>query len=238
MTQILTAVVGSRLHGNAREDSDTDLHGIHVDRTMDLVGVGPVPHPVKVDQSKPDVDFTSWEIGHWANMALQGELNCLEVLWAEEYPTLTTKGSELIAIRDSFLSQRIRPKWIGWCNGMAKRVGKGQGRARTELGRTKEAFHCLRILDMLRLAWKDGIVQPHPPHAQALWRAAETLIHNDGLDNDGWAGRQLQGDIELTIQFTKDHESALPEEPPLYVIQDYMTEVRLIHFRGSTNIPF
>ncbi|WKW86124.1 nucleotidyltransferase [Gordonia Phage JonJames] len=235
MTQILTAVVGSRLHGNAREDSDTDLHGIHVDATMDLVGVVPRPHPVRVDKSQPDVDFTSWEIQHFCSMALQGELNCLEVLWAEEYPTLTTKGSELIAIRDSFLSQRIRPKWIGWCNGMAKRVGKGQGRARTELGRTKEVFHCLRILSMLELAWVGEGVRPHLSQAQSYWRIAETLIHND---DNGSAGELLQRDIENTIQFTKDHATDLPEEPSLYVIQDYMTEVRSIHFRGSTSIPF
>jgi uncharacterized protein len=80
MQTILKVVVGSQAHGLAGPNSDYDYRGVFVVPTSELVGLGK-----KIDNTswiEGQEDDTSWEIGHFLNLAVHCNPTILETFLA------------------------------------------------------------------------------------------------------------------------------------------------------------
>ena len=105
---ILKVLVGSHAHGLAGPDSDRDFRSIFVMPTSEMFRVGFKYHGSKV--LKEQVDETSWEVGHFLELALGGHPLALETLlapivemddWGAELRRL---GPQLWSARNAYAS--------------------------------------------------------------------------------------------------------------------------------------
>ncbi|QBP33326.1 nucleotidyltransferase [Gordonia phage BrutonGaster] len=227
--KVLTAVVGSHLHGNARPDSDLDLRSVHIEPTLALTGLGPPPPTTKTIAG--DADHVSWEVGFLCKQALQGEMNSIEILYAEDYPhkAETYEANELFRIRDDFLSQRIRKKWLGFADKQLKLIDRGITRYHNEpdvdpVKRIKKpAFHLIRTIDALGTAWETGGFNPRHPHPENVTQWID----------ENWKSLMFVATLQTVVsEMSKLTEgpTPLPEEPRLDRIDQYIRNIRATHF--------
>lgn len=92
---ILQTLVGSRAHGLHTEESDYDYRGVFVESTSDMLSIGYKSHPTSWLEGKEDQ--TSYEIGHFLNLACKSNPSILEVLVAP-VQEVTWEGEELRAL--------------------------------------------------------------------------------------------------------------------------------------------
>lgn len=78
--EILKVIVGSQCHGLATPESDYDYRGVFVVPTVDLLKLGGVTTQTNWIEGKED--NTSWEIGHFLNMATHCNPTILETFLA------------------------------------------------------------------------------------------------------------------------------------------------------------
>lgn len=107
MFQILKVIVGSRAHGLANADSDTDFRGVFITPTKELLKLGGTTQQTSWIEGKED--DTSWELGKFLLMATKCNPTILEVfmaprtsisddgVWTTESPD-NSWGDRLIAL--------------------------------------------------------------------------------------------------------------------------------------------
>lgn len=78
--EILRVLVGSRAHGLETEDSDFDYRGVFVVPTSDLLKLG--SRPKETNWVEGDVDSSTYELGHFLQMATKSNPSVLEVFKA------------------------------------------------------------------------------------------------------------------------------------------------------------
>lgn len=78
--QILKVIVGSQAHGLATPNSDFDYRGVFVIPTVEFFKLGNVPKTTSWIEGNDD--DTSWEIGHFLNMATHCNPTVLETFLA------------------------------------------------------------------------------------------------------------------------------------------------------------
>ena len=83
--QILKVIVGSQAHKLANEKSDYDYRGVFVVPTTEILKLGGVTQQTNWIEGKED--NTSWEIGHFLNMATHCNPTILETFLAPLAPT-------------------------------------------------------------------------------------------------------------------------------------------------------
>ncbi|MGH7204248.1 MAG: DNA polymerase beta superfamily protein, partial [Candidatus Levyibacteriota bacterium] len=93
--QILKVIVGSQAHGLATQKSDTDYRGVFVIPTSELLKLGNKVHFTSWNEGSDD--DTSWELGHFLNLAIHCNPTILETFLAptDERSTLSNYGKEL-----------------------------------------------------------------------------------------------------------------------------------------------
>lgn len=112
---ILKVIVGSQAHKLATPGSDFDYRGVFVVPTSDILKIGGTVKTTSWIEGKED--DTSWEIGHFLNMATHCNPTVLETLLAPpvSVPELTVIGQEL---RDLFPhlwnSNDVKNAFIGY----------------------------------------------------------------------------------------------------------------------------
>lgn len=117
-TIILKTIVGSQAHGLAGPGSDFDYRGVYVIPTSELlkVGISPAKHTAWIEGKEDD---TSWEIGHFLNMAIHCNPTVLETFLAPQYPAKVTRDyTEGDQLRDLFKhvwnSTDVKNAFIGY----------------------------------------------------------------------------------------------------------------------------
>ena len=80
MKTILKVIVGSQAHGLANENSDFDYRGVFVVPTKEILKLGNKIHDTSWVEGKDD--DTSWEIGHFLNLASHCNPTILETFLA------------------------------------------------------------------------------------------------------------------------------------------------------------
>ena len=99
---VIDTVVGSRAWGVADEGSDEDHKGVFVLPTPWTTGLVDPP----LDLTSLDGSQSYWEIGKAIRQAVRADPNTLEMLFASPV-VLDPMGEELVAMRESFVSQEI-----------------------------------------------------------------------------------------------------------------------------------
>lgn len=84
-TQILKVIVGSQAHGLATPKSDFDYRGVYVVPTRNILSLGNVKMNTSWIEGKDD--DTSWEIGHFLNLATHCNPTILETFLAPHADT-------------------------------------------------------------------------------------------------------------------------------------------------------
>lgn len=143
MNVILAGTVGSRAYGLDHEGSDTDRLGLFAAPTRDLHGLCP---PLQtLTRVKPDE--TLHEAAKGVRLMLASNPTAMELLWLEQYDTLTPLGHELILLRDSFLSRDgVRKAYLGYAHGQFEKLGRLKFSMVNVDRRRKHARHLVRLL--------------------------------------------------------------------------------------------
>jgi len=202
-------VVGSRAFGLATEDSDTDRRGIYLappDLQWSLYGA-----PEQFEDNADQVCY--WELQKFMMMALKANPNILECLYSPLIEKVTPMATELLAMRQGFLSQMIFQTFNGYALSQFKKIEqdlRNQGQVRW-----KHAMHLLRLL----ISGARALREQHVPvdvgqHREALLAVKRGERSWD--DVNAWR-QALHRDFEQARA-----ESQLPERP------DYQAANRLL----------
>lgn len=114
----LISLVGSRAYHLHTPDSDADYRGFYVAPARDFLGLDA---PVAQIESSGTVDICVYELGKFCHLALAGNPNVLEVLWADTLRA-DDAGAAVIGAREAFLSARVRDTYLGYAKGQMKRA--------------------------------------------------------------------------------------------------------------------
>lgn len=147
---LLGGVVGSTAYGLAREGSDKDRLGIFAADWETLSGLNPPLGKQGTSRVRTEPDVTMHEALKFCHLALGCNPTVLELMWLSDYEDMTTRGAQLVAVRESFLSRRaVRNAYLGYATKQFQLLrARGDGtfgsdlRKRTE----KHARHLLRLL--------------------------------------------------------------------------------------------
>ncbi len=206
-------VIGSRAYGLETEDSDTDLRGIYLapaDLQWSLYGA-----PEQFEDNAAQSCY--WELQKFLTMALKANPNILECLYSPLVDKLTPVGEELLAIRDSFLSQMIFQTFNGYAMSQFKKIE--QDRRNQGQIRWKHAMHLLRLLISGAGALREGRV---PVRVEAHRDRLLALKRGEISWEEVEAWRQvLHLDFEKALQATK-----LPERPDYEAANEFLIKAR------------
>ena len=137
---IYRCVVGSRAYGLDDGASDYDRRGIYLppaDRQWSLYGV-----PEQLEH--PATEELYWELQKFLVMALKANPNVLECLYTPLVETASPVATELLAMRDAFLSKRVYQSYSGYVASQFKKV---QADLRNKGAvKWKHVMHLLRLL--------------------------------------------------------------------------------------------
>src|SRR5690242_4527061 len=137
---IYRCVVGSRAYGLDNDESDTDRRGIYLapaELQWSLFG-----SPEQFEDNAAQSCY--WELQKFLTMALKANPNILECLYSPLVEKATALGEELLAMRESFLSQMIFQTFNGYAMSQFKKIEQDI-RNHGEV-KWKHAMHLLRLL--------------------------------------------------------------------------------------------
>jgi hypothetical protein len=157
--EILRGVVGSTSHGTAIEgQDDRDEMGVFVEPPESVCGLTPCDHYIYRDQpdgvrSQPgDLDLTMYSLRKFCRLAAHGNPSVILLLWLPSYVSEAQIGSDLIAMRDAFISRESGERFLGYLSAQKMRLTGERSRTvnRPELVAkygydTKFAMHALRL---------------------------------------------------------------------------------------------
>jgi predicted nucleotidyltransferase len=139
---IYRVVAGSRAFGLATDTSDEDRRGVYLP-PADWHWCLDKP-PEQVDLKGDGVEEVVWEVEKFLRLALNGNPNILEVLWAPVVLHADETGRELRAMRSSFLSRRLHRTYSGY---VASQFRLLEQRFRASgTFKPKHAMHLIRLL--------------------------------------------------------------------------------------------
>ena len=157
--EILRGVVGSTAHGTAIDgQDDRDEMGVFIEPPENVCGLTPCAHyiyrdkPEGVRSGPGDLDLVLYSLRKFCRLAAQGNPSVILLLWLPAYIIKTPRGSELIGLREAFISRVSGARFLGYLVAQEQKM-KGE-RAHTvnrpelvaQYGYdTKFAMHALRL---------------------------------------------------------------------------------------------
>ena len=134
---------GSRAYGLNRPDSDTDIRGVYIAPTEEIMGLRTPPEDLDQKQEDKNREFWIWELGKFCNLALKSNPNVLETLWSLNHLQLKI-FEPFRKHRKAFLSKRIITTYRGYATSQFHKMGQDQNQ-KGEI-RWKHAMHLLRLM--------------------------------------------------------------------------------------------
>jgi hypothetical protein len=210
---IYRCIVGSRAYGLDTDASDIDRRGVYlapIDMHLALFGA-----PEQFEDNAAQTCF--WEIQKFVVMALKANPNILECLYSPVVEKITPIGTQLLAIREGFLSQMIFQTFNGYALSQFKKLEqdlRNQGEIKW-----KHAMHLLRLLLTGAATLREGRV----PVRVESFRDRLLAIKRGEIpwkEVDHWR-RELHVDFERALQETK-----LPERPDYEAANGLLLSVR------------
>jgi uncharacterized protein len=202
---IYRCIVGSRAYGLDNDESDTDRRGIYLapaDLQWSLFGA-----PEQFEDNAAQSCY--WELQKFLTMALKANPNILECLYSPMIEKVTPLGEELLAMRESFLSQMIFQIFNGYAMSQFKKIEQDI-RNHGEV-KWKHAMHLLRLLLTGAATLRQGRV---PVRVEGHREQLLTVKRGEmkWTDVDQWR-KELHRDFEHALAETKlperhDYEKA------------------------------
>ena len=230
---LLSGVVGSTAYNLNGPESDVDRLGIYAAPTTAFHGLNP-PTGSNASLVTHEPDVTLHEAGKFATLALNGNPSVMELMWLEEYETITSLGHDLIGIRESFLcASRVRDAYLGFATQQLKRMGQfTHDRPREEkIAKphrpekvAKHARHLLRLLIQGVELYQTGELRVRLTDYEVAVVQTESMLASSG---------DMQG---IWDRLDKAHEvfdagsDVLPDRPDHQVVEDWLLKVRLVHY--------
>ncbi len=211
---LLKGVVGSQAFGLANENSDYDYQGIFVEPTQNFLGLD---NKILESYSFKDPDTTYHEVGKFCRLALGCNPTVLDLLWLEHYNVRTQLGTELINLRNNFLSgPRVRDAYFGYA---VSQLGKLNKDDRPEK-RAKNARHFARLLHQGWELYSTGTYSVKLQDPDFYFYFGRRV----GVEQDyAYAQEFLEHYRE---SFGTDPVCALPESPNSKPINEWLLKVR------------
>lgn len=141
---ILEGITGSKAYGLDTESSDTDIKGIYVAPTEEILGLGNVKETI----DHVDPDWVYHEVGKFIQLAMKGNPTILELLFLDGYLELTKFGKMLVDNRHHFLNNVIYKSYGGYALSQARKLNARGGTYGSGRGNRyeKHTRHCFRLL--------------------------------------------------------------------------------------------
>lgn len=217
---IYRCIVGSRAYGLDTVESDTDLRGIYLapaDLQWSLFGT-----PEQFEDNAAQSCY--WELQKFLTMALKANPNILECLYSPLVEKQTPLATELLAIRDRFLSQMIFQTFNGYAMSQFKKIEQDIRNAGQI--KWKHAMHLLRLLltgaATLREARVPVRIEAHREQLLAVKRGDLPWA-----EVDAWR-KELHHDFERALAETK-----LPERPDYERVNEFLIKARKQQAKGN-----
>lgn len=220
---ILAGVVGSQAYGLAHADSDVDRLGVYAAPTIQFHGLHPpIGKQATIVQNDPDVTYH--EVGKFCSLVLKGNPTVTELLWLDEYETLTMLGDALVTNRRSFLSARaVRNSYFGYATAQFQRLlSTGQYQSKMRARAAKHSRHLLRLLQQGLELYSTGDLTIKVSDPEFLRAEGDRLAEDP---------RRAEIYLDEARKTFDEVKSPLPEEPDearveqlLYYIRDEFYE--------------
>ena len=157
---IFASVCGSRMYGFHRENSDFDVHGVHVLPMDQVIGLDKGPQTIRWKASGPDgiqTDVQTQDIEKHFQLLLRRNGNALEQLFSPHPVRTTPEHQEVMDIARSCVTKGHFGHYAGMANQMTMRIEKEGGPT------TKTALHLYRTLLTGARLMERGEVETHLP---------------------------------------------------------------------------
>jgi predicted nucleotidyltransferase len=208
---ILAGITGSRSYGLDTPESDTDIRGVWVAPTDQVLGIFPFKESIVT--TDPDVQIH--EVSKFIRLALKPNPACLELLWLDFYIGATAEGKLLLENRRIFLSDKVRYSFGGYALDQAKKLTAPGNNSVKKRG-AKHARYCMLLLDQLE---------------QLLTTANLTIRVSDERKNELLNFCELPlaeqlAQFEVRDRSIKKIEGILPSEPDVSAAHELLLEIR------------
>lgn len=121
LTEIICAEYGSRALGINNEHSDSDYMAIVVENCSHVTGIREFTGSREGTGTGPngrflaeDTDKVIYPLRKWARLAAKGNPTVLQILFSEDFQTLTDEGSYLLSATDAFVSKKAGGAFLGY----------------------------------------------------------------------------------------------------------------------------
>lgn len=221
-------IIGSHAYGMATPDSDYDIRGIYLACTDALFRLRKCPDEIEFAGDKK-----YFEIKKFLSLALQGNPNILEVLFAPNPTFTTTLSDDLMSIRSFFISKRLYPAYRGYAWAQYKEIANSMWNIKEDDRLAKKAFHMLRLLTSAEQAFLTGI---------PLVDLQELDTHTYDFLKSVRMGKASPGEILSAREDLEDRlkraytVSDLPEEPDTKKVEQYLLSMRYAIVRGEAEM--
>jgi len=217
---ILKVLSGSRAYGFDSPESDYDLHGVFVAPTTRLLSLG-----AKVREAKRfdgiDQENIAWEIGHFLEMAVNGNPTAIETFVAPVVEANAT-GKALRDIFPAVLSRkRIYDAIIGYSRTQRARMFESTGKeahtrsAKSAIAHLRSMWHGIELLRM-------GSYDPHIGDEDFSNLLREVKKANT-VPFPKVIGKAMELEKELTTSYLA---STMQEEPDMARVNAFLLDVR------------
>lgn len=153
---IYLTVGGSRIYGAQGPKSDEDLYAVSVpskERTLPLFageipGFGMPKKPwLQWEYHANKKDYSCYSVVKFLDLLMKGNPNIIELLFSEEEHILhiTEAGRYIRSVRNTFITKRVFPKFIGFAVSKRKSMFKYTDDPKVPYN-TKDAYHSARLL--------------------------------------------------------------------------------------------
>lgn len=213
---LLKGRVGSHAFGLAHQDSDEDFQGIFVAPTHEFLGLSSGPQE---SYSFRNPDTTYHEVGKYCRLALKCNPTALDLMWLDEYNLRTQLGTELINLRNNFLSAPyVRNSYLGYATTQFTKLSKDPRSAK----RAKNARHFYRLLEQGFQLYSEGT------YSVRLENPEKFKAFGEAVANDPQVANSLL--VEYANKFDST-QTVLPKNPNSELIEEWLQKVRHEFYR-------
>lgn len=219
MKMILEGVTGSRAYGLDTEFSDTDMKGVMVAPTSEVLGLRKPKETIV--RTNPDVTY--YEVEKFINLALKCNPTVLELLFLDGYTQLTAEGHWLVDSRYKFLSSTVYMTYGGYALSQARRLeqrdaeGKEGFDSAVKNRYAKHARHCFRLLQQGKELLETGDLTVRVDNRDELFEIGELPV------------KELVARFEAEFEKFNAIKSVLPDKPDFEAINKLLLEIRRVN---------